>query len=199
MRKILLFLLGLGIFWSAGFAWFYVQVPMATTYQEAKTPTDMIVVLTGGIGRLERGIRLLNENKANILFISGVGRDVKFRELAATFGIDTSKPEQVSGHKEIVLDYVAHDTIGNAEETAKWIRKNNIRSFRLVTSSYHMPRSLLEFRHLLPDTIILPSPVFPREVMPDESFFLTRGSSRLILLEYHKYLFRKIFLSLGLA
>ena len=34
-------------------------------------------------------------------------------------------------------------------------------SLRLVTASYHMPRSMLEFARAMPDIAIVPNPVFP--------------------------------------
>ena len=54
--------------------------------------------------------------------------------------------------------------MGNAEETAAWMAEGDRTSLRLVTAAYHMPRSLALFRRLMPDTKILPHPVFPESV-----------------------------------
>ena len=86
-----------------------------------------------------------------------------------------------ASHLRIVIDWIE-------SETAAWIRSEGYTSLRLVTASYHMPRSLYEFRRLLPPEVaIVPHPVFPA------SFFLNdwwrwHGSARLAVSEYHKYL-----------
>ena len=47
------------------------------------------------------------------------------------------------------LDHAALDTIGNAEESAKWVQDHDYNSVILVTNNYHMPRSLLEMSRLV--------------------------------------------------
>jgi uncharacterized SAM-binding protein YcdF (DUF218 family) len=81
----------------------------------------------------------------------------------------------------------ADDTRGNAVETAAWIREQGFGSLRLVTANYHMPRSLLEFRHAMPDIEIVPHPVFPENFKQDE-WWLWPGSASLLASEYSKYL-----------
>ena len=49
------------------------------------------------------------------------------------------------------LDYRALNTIGNAEQTRRWARQHGFRSLLVVTSTYHMPRTLAEIGHALPD------------------------------------------------
>ncbi len=60
-------------------------------------------------------------------------------------------------------------------------------SLRLVTASYHMPRSLLEFRRAMPDIEILPYPVFPVRFKQDQ-WWLWPGTLTLLVTEYDKYL-----------
>ena len=78
-----------------------------------------------------------------------------------------------------------------AAETAAWVQSENLRSIRLVTASYHMPRSLLEFRRTLPASVdILPHPVFP-EQFRSRGWWRWWGSGWLAVSEYHKYLLAK--------
>ena len=49
-------------------------------------------------------------------------------------------------------------------ETAQWMASEGFHSLRLVTASYHMPRSLLEFSRAMPDIGIMPNPVFPERL-----------------------------------
>src|SRR5690606_29329823 len=90
--------------WLMGFYWFYQQVPQRDEYPQNSLPTDAIVVLTGGMGRLEHGLQLLQQGRAKRLLISGVDKDVKPAELVAQYAIDTGHPALADGATRIVLD-----------------------------------------------------------------------------------------------
>ena len=87
----------------------------------------------------------------------------------------------------VALGYEADDTEGNATETAAWMKTQKFKSLRLVTANYHMPRSLIEFRHAMPDIEIVPHPVFP-ETFKQDDWWLWPGSAALLAREYSKYL-----------
>ena len=59
----------------------------------------------------------------------------------------------------IDLDYSAVNTIGNAVETRRWALGHGFRSLVVVTSSYHMPRAMLELSHQLPGVTLIAYPV----------------------------------------
>lgn len=155
--------------WAGGLAGFV----LAATREPPDGPpaTDAIVVLTGGKQRIDRGLELLVEGRAQRLFVSGVHRDV---DLAELLRVSPAQPAWVQCC--VVLGHAALDTHGNAAETAAWMRSEGYRSMRLVTAAYHMPRSMLELRRAMPEAEIVPNPVFPD------------GSAFLYLVEYHKYL-----------
>ena len=150
---------------------------------------DAIVVLTGGADRLSTALSLLDDHKASKLFISGVNSRVSMGNLFQN--IDESLI------KDIELGYKAENTFENAIETKEWVQENNVHSFLLVTSFYHMPRSLLELRSAMPDTPIYPVPVF----IQDSYHWAYTRSGWLLFVEYNKfivrfvqYLIRSIFL-----
>src|SRR3546814_80724 len=87
----------------------------------------------------------------------------------------------------ITLGRAATDTMGNAEEAAKWMRERGFHSLRLVTAHYHMPRSQRLFVHAMPEVTIVPHPVFPAAVRAD-SWWRWPGTTRLLTQEYVKYL-----------
>lgn len=177
----LLVLLGGGLVaWFAGLLWFVDRIPR--TLEDADRRTDAIVVLTGGSLRVETGFQLLAERKAEKLFVSGVEKGVPIDDLLSLYGLTPEDMECC-----ITLGYMAADTPGNAEESASWVRANRLRSVRLVTSSYHMPRSLLEFRRAMPDLEIAPHPVFSDRVLIDE-WWRRPGTAALVITEYNKYL-----------
>ena len=166
--------------WLGGLIWFTGLIPtnIPTTTRE----TDAIVVLTGGSERLRVGLDELASGRARKLFVSGVYRGVEVVELLR---LTTESPEQVQCC--VVLGYTADNTAGNASETAAWMASEGYGSLRIVTASYHMPRSLTEFRHAMPDATVIPHPVFPDHVKVDE-WWLWPGTVKLIISEYHKYM-----------
>ncbi|HEX3860590.1 MAG TPA: YdcF family protein [Stellaceae bacterium] len=149
---------------------------------DAAQPTDAIVVLTGGRLRLEAGLSLLADGKAKKLFISGVNQRVDRDELLHVLG-----PAAERAACCIVLGHEADNTLENALETAGWMREERYRSLRLVTSWYHMRRSLLEFGRVMPQIAIVPHPVFAQHVDP-ERWWNLHGAALLIVSEYGKYL-----------
>jgi len=58
---------------------------------------------------------------------------------------------------------------------------------RLVTSGYHMPRSVLEFENALPDVTLIPHPVFPPHVK-QQQWSAWPGTTGLIGGENNKFL-----------
>ena len=180
LRRLLFSLALLALLLIAGFFWYLAELPRSPADPERQT--DAIVVLTGGSGRVAQGLELLEAGKAQKLFISGVYYAVDVNELLR---VAERTPEDLTCC--ISLGYEAGDTRGNAAETAAWIRKQGYRSLRLVTSAYHMPRSLLQFRRLMPEVEILPHPVYPEDYDPAARWRLP-GSLSVLLQEYGKYL-----------
>ena len=166
--------------WTWGLILFAQGIPGDTA--DTSTPTDAIVVLTGGSQRMRTGLDLLAEGKAGKLFISGVHEGVEIPRLMEVAGAS-----ETSLRDRVETGYGALNTAGNAVETEEWMRKNGFHSLRLVTASYHMPRSLLQFRHVLPDATIIPHPVFPDHVKQNR-WWVWPGTARLIVGEYNKFL-----------
>jgi uncharacterized SAM-binding protein YcdF (DUF218 family) len=151
--------------------------------ENSAAPTDAIVVLTGGSHRLSSGIDLLREGKGHVLFVSGVPRRVSLDDLLRATATDP--PEWLTCC--IVIGHRALNTPGNAIETARWMRGAGYHSLRLVTSWYHMPRSLLEFERAMPGVEIVPHPVFSEQVK-EQNWWAWRGTTGLLIGEYGKYL-----------
>lgn len=166
------------VLWSGGLIWF------ADTVQhgiEGDTrETDAIVVPTGGSGRLEEGLRLLREGSAGRMLISGVSEGVDAEAVIA--GADLALAACC-----IDLGHAALDTAGNASETADWMAAHGFSSLRIVTGSYHLPRTMMEFRRAMPDVTLVPNPVFPDHVKV-KNWWRFRGTAGLIASEYAKYL-----------
>ncbi len=170
----------LGVAWVAGFVAFAATIPEDAPGTDRHT--DAIVVLTGGSLRLETGMALLEAGAAEKLFVSGVHRGVDVEELLR---IQEQAPDRLRCC--IVLGHMAENTVGNAEETADWVATEGIGSIRLVTAGYHMRRSLLELRAMMPSTEIIPHPVSPDHVKHAD-WYRYPGTALLLAGEYTKYL-----------
>lgn len=179
-RALLLVGAALGAAWLTGLVYFASLVPLEVADKESKT--EAIVVLTGGSERLAEGLDLLERKLASKLFVSGVYRGVEVRELVK---LSRHQPEALECC--IVLGYTADNTIGNAQETAAWMRAMGFTSLRLVTGNYHMPRALAELRTALPEATIVANPVFPEHVKVG-AWWYNPGTFALIATEYSKYL-----------
>lgn len=182
------FLLALIVFWGAGLLAFVAAIPQPGSSAEADRPTNAIIVLTGGSDRLAEGFRLLDRRLAKKLLISGVAQGVTLQQLIDRLGDQMdSVPAAAELACCVTLGYAAESTVGNAEESADWLRNNGATSVRLVTANYHMLRSQLEFRRAMPDITVIANPVFPSEVR-DPYWFVKPHTLLLLTNEYHKYL-----------
>jgi uncharacterized SAM-binding protein YcdF (DUF218 family) len=185
MRRLLGFLLLLAFLWFAGLVVFVSGLPARVERPERHT--DAIVVVTGGSERLAEGIRLLNHGLADKLLISGVNGGTHIADIIATLPPQAEKPSARLTACCILAGYAADSTLGNAAETAGWMRSQGLHSLRLVTADYHMPRSLLEFRSAMPEMEILAHPVFP-DRFRRQSWWRSPGTANLLISEYDKYL-----------
>jgi uncharacterized SAM-binding protein YcdF (DUF218 family) len=143
--------------------------------------TDGIVALTGGAQRIGDAIDLLAQGFARRLLITGVNERTSRDEIARL------NPEKRALVECCVdLDYRARNTVGNAQETRRWATRNGFRSLIVVTSNYHMPRTLAELDHALPEIHKVP---FAVVTTGNEGVSWTHSlvTARLLFSEYAKY------------
>ena len=168
---------------TAGFQHFVLTLPKATAHQLQFT--DGIIVMTGGQQRLDDGVRLLTEGLANKMLISGVGKGVNRAILVQELGLTETQIGVLFCCVE--LDHAAQDTFGNAKSAREWSRRHDMRSLRLVTANYHMPRVLLIFSRELPDVDLYQWPVTPDD-LDLANWWKDLASLRLLAREYAKYM-----------
>jgi uncharacterized SAM-binding protein YcdF (DUF218 family) len=163
-----------------GYAGFVARIPLS---EPAAVPrTDAIVVVTGGSQRIGDAIGLLGAERGSRLLISGVNEKTGREELAK---LNPSSRELLACCVD--LDYRARNTIGNAIETRRWVRRHAFRSLLVVTSNYHMPRTLAELGHAMPGLKLVPHPVVTSQ-MDASGWWNDWGTVRLLAPEYVKYL-----------
>ncbi|MEM9670178.1 MAG: YdcF family protein [Pseudomonadota bacterium] len=130
----------------------------STQIQPDNPRADAIIALTGGSGiRIQEAVKLLEDGAAPRLLISGVNPNVTAEELSVLAG---GSPETYECCIE--FGYAAQTTVGNAEESAQWALNNQVETVILVTSDYHIPRSLILLGQTMPEIDLTPYPVRTR-------------------------------------
>ncbi len=171
LRWIAIIVVGL---YLAGFAIFAATLP--------KLPheigrVDGIVALTGGGMRVDAAVALFEKGVGKRLLISGVNPQASKQDIK----------ELAHGKKRFDccadLGYAAENTFGNAREAAAWARFYKFKRIVLVTSRYHMPRSMTEFHDVMPEMTVVPYPVDP-----DPGHDTRWARLRTLHSEYAKYL-----------
>jgi len=175
---ILRIMAGIFLIWGFGFIWFAAMPPPPADDVE----TDAVIVVTGDLGRIKRGIDILERGLADELLISGVNPKVQPEEFAAEFGLS-----QRLMHCCVELGFTAVDTRGNAAEIRQWATTRQHRTLRLVTSDWHMRRAASVVGDALPASIIV-----VRDAVP------TRPQISVLLVEYHKLLVTELAALAGL-
>ena len=150
--------------------------------QPAELPkADGIVALTGGGERLDAAVALLERGVGQRLLVSGVAQETtketvgKMAEGGARFACCAD------------IGYAAEDTHGNAEETAEWAKTHHFTSLIIVTSRYHMPRTLHEFSVAMPKITLIPYPVDQSRI-DLSGWWMHLNTVELLHREYVKYL-----------
>jgi uncharacterized SAM-binding protein YcdF (DUF218 family) len=169
-------MVGLGV----GFVAFADMVARAAP--PADPHADGIVVLTGDTARIDAALALLAEGRAERLLISGVNPTVSRDTIAALAGADLRPAVDCC----VDIDH-ARDTIENASSTGQWATDQAFSSLIVVTSGYHMPRSLAELSRAMPGVRLIAFPV----LSPDldlRTWWRDPAAFNLLVREYSKYL-----------
>lgn len=160
------------IVWALGFVWFAIALPRPA----GATKTDVVVVPTGGEGRIDRGMEALRRGWTGKMLVSGVDSEVKPREFAAHYRVE---PRLMACC--VTLGFESVDTRSNAQEIAGWLAVTKARSVRLVTTDWHMRRIAFELGRVAPDGVTV-----------IEDAVVSRPSFWILFLEYHKLLAARV-------
>ena len=153
------------------------------------TKSSNIVILTGGTNRIKDGLNIINHfdkskrTKFKIL-VSGTGKGFSKNSLIKQIGPNFN-PKLIECC--IYLDSVSKNTFTNAIETSKWANRNDLKEFILITSNYHMPRAILEFKNVMPNHKIYTFPITPRKHNIKE-WMSSYETFSLIFKEFCKYI-----------
>ena len=165
---------------GVGFAVFAEGLERAPT--GATERADGIVALTGGEDRIGEAVKLLVDGYGTRLLISGVNA------MTSKDALRAEAPAPVELYECCIdIGHEARDTIGNANEAEAWTQTHGFRSLIVVTSSYHMPRALVELERVLPGVELLPHAVIAGKLQMDQ-WWRHPETARLLFREYLKFL-----------
>lgn len=178
---------GLGLAGLGGVALFGGFLAFVACVERDERPldgrADGIVALTGGAQRIGDAIDLLANGYGRRLLITGVNERTSRDEIAR---LNPTQRHWIDCCVD--LDYRARNTIGNAIETRRWMRLHRFSTVAVVTSNYHMPRTLVELDHALPGIErVVPYPVVA-EGFDAGRWWQHPSAARLLASEYLKFL-----------
>ncbi len=188
MRQVAAVVLALGLGAAVWMVADFIGFSRSIATFEPRNPerADGIVVLTGGSQRLSDGLGLLAAGRGQRLLISGVYQKTGRDEIARKAG--DIRPMLACC---VDLGKSARNTIGNAIEARRWAQSNGFNSLLVVTSNYHMPRTVGEFQHALQGMRLIGYPVV------SDSVDITRlwsdaGVFRVVGAEYLKFVVSRL-------
>jgi len=142
---------------------------------------DAIIVLTGEENRIHSAVELLKAKNGKRLLISGVSNTVSDNTILKTYA-----PKTTNAFCCIDLDRLALDTKGNAVHAANWANQHGFKKVIIVTSSYHMPRSLDHLQRTMPSVELIPAQIIPTEMQGKST--LSMMTNPKVIVEYAKFL-----------
>jgi len=172
------------------FATSFYQFAEKATWQanlDALPKADAIVVLTGEDSRIYSAVELLKAQNGKRLLISGVSTAVSDKTVYETYA-----SKNAERYCCIDLDRLSLDTKGNAKQTAHWAALHDFRRLIVVTSSYHMPRSLEHLRKEMPAIDLIPAQIVPADLKGKSALAMMTNPK--VLIEYGKLLLTRIHL-----
>ena len=159
------------------------------SYRQSAAKADAIVVLAGGKGRVDEGVRLYREGRASYLFFIGVDPTVRKSDLYRPQPGDPSA-------EHVILEKASRNTLENAMYGRDILLRQKVASILLITSRYHMKRSAILFRNALPkDVTIYPYPVDTKNLK--EAWWNHANSFHLLFSEFYKYCMFRAFFTLA--
>lgn len=159
----------------------------------------LVICLAGGKGRIEEALGLLAEGVSNQLFIVGAGKSSTATSIikALTPEFKNTLPVTEKLWQQITVETESKNTIENAIAVSQYLKQMQpTQRLILVTSSYHMKRSILILQNILGHDIEI-YPVVPKqEQLEKNTWYKSWKGINLTLNEYVKLVFARILLPL---
>lgn len=155
-------------------------------YKQDTNSADAIIVLAGGLGRIDKGIELFRNRRADYLIIMGADKDANLESIFFKKDIRLYK-------KRIILEKQSTNTYENAVETKKIVEKMGIKSIILLTSFYHIKRASYIFGRVLPSGVSIK--LYPVSTPNfDETIWWKGRGAVLLTMEFFKFYWYRLWI-----
>ena len=149
-----------------------------------QTPPDLIVVFTGGPGRIEYAVKKAQEFKHPNVFITGVNEKNSVKTLMNPIDPHAKETEHIE------LDYTARNTVENVVSTLRYLRNNRgLNKILIISSDYHIMR----IKQII-NTLIKKDDQFTFYFSALPSNYLQLRNIKILYIETFKLIRTKIFL-----
>ena len=158
-------------------------------------PKDsLIVCLAGGRGRVHAALDLFSEGVGAELFIVGAGPHTNVQTILKNILAAPDAPKiSVARMQKVLLEKDSRNTIENAYAVENFLRQNpQVHDVVLITSSYHMRRSLLILQSLLRKEVHVVPYSPPKEPIDAANWWQSFLGIEVTVVEYSKFLLAKI-------
>ncbi len=162
------------ILWLCAYGFFIAYSHLSTRPEVTKISQEPVIILTGDSGRITQGLELAKTIDSPAIFITGVNEQLDKKDILNNWNADNLDPL-------ISIDHKALNTIGNIEQSVKWLQENNYNEAVIVTSNYHMPRAEMLFKAKAPELHFLSYPVQSSHLSPQKLKFW-----KTMFIEFHK-------------
>lgn len=168
----------------------YSEMPTKAQLDANYEQADVVVVLTGGRGRIRKALELFEQGYGRTLYISGTDRSVTMKdilkELRWVGPVDDNR---------ILLENISTNTIENAEQVARYITAQGFTRVLLVTSPYHVRRAHFIFSKILPRGVHLDVSWFDREPFDIHDWWKHPTGIWVTFSEFFKFFYAYLLLS----
>jgi uncharacterized SAM-binding protein YcdF (DUF218 family) len=149
---------------------------------EVPKKADIIIVLSGGRGRLEYGIRLYQSGYANKMLFTG-GSAHALRRKAIFLGV---------APKNVLIEDKSNTTFGNAKNSLKIMQTQGFKSAIVVTSSYHTRRASVIFGQLFRGLDLTVCSV-PYNLLIQDNWWKNSYTATIVISEYMNIVWHYLF------
>jgi uncharacterized SAM-binding protein YcdF (DUF218 family) len=120
-------------------------------------PEDSVIVcLAGGKHRVEAAYSLFADGVGQQLWIIGAGKRATVMGLARAQAVEAAQKIPWDRFDKIHVETESRNTIENAFAVKRFLEQNGgVKKLVVVTSPYHMRRSLLMIAHHIPSDVVL--------------------------------------------
>lgn len=155
-------------------------------------PDSVIICLAGGRGRIDAAFELYSSGVGAELVIIGAGPKTNLMTLIKSAANAYASKLPAERLAKITVEKESRNTIENAQAVGRYLSANpHVKKIVLVTSSYHMKRSLYILESVMGHRADIIPYTPPKEMIAADGWWGSWLGVQVTVVEYMKYLFAR--------